>query len=154
MLQRLGTSLYNGVSTAFPVLGLKDDQGTASLLVDTSAEVHTLAVELRNKNRLLQHCYHIYQPGILCLLDLASLWLLTNKRSTWCHLLFYFTSYVLNMFQTLIYPSSGACDCEPNLQHTMNWEQNNQCRNSTAQLQAPDDEYINVWNMLSTEEVK
>ena len=26
-------------------------------------------------------------------------------------LLFYFTSYVLNMFRTLIYPSSGACDC-------------------------------------------
>jgi len=25
-------------------------------------------------------------------------------------LLFYFTSYVLNMFRTLIYPSSGACD--------------------------------------------
>jgi len=23
---------------------------------------------------------------------------------------FYFTSYVLNMFRTLIYPSSGACD--------------------------------------------
>ena len=27
------------------------------------------------------------------------------NRPTWCHLLFYFTSYVLNMFQTLIYPS-------------------------------------------------
>ena len=25
-------------------------------------------------------------------------------------LLFYFTSYVLNMFRTLIYPSSGGCD--------------------------------------------
>ena len=34
-----------------------------------------------------------------------------NERPTWCHLLFYFTSYVLNMFQTLIYPPSGACDC-------------------------------------------
>ena len=32
------------------------------------------------------------------------------KRPTWCHLLFYFTCYVLNMFRTLIYPSSGACD--------------------------------------------
>jgi len=31
---------------------------------------------------------------------------LKNKRPTWCHLLFYFTSYVLNMFRTLIYPSS------------------------------------------------
>ena len=35
---------------------------------------------------------------------------LKNKRSTWFHLLFYFTSYVLNMFRTLIYPSSEACD--------------------------------------------
>jgi len=34
-----------------------------------------------------------------------------NKTQTWCHLLYYFTSYVLNMFRTLIYPSSGACDC-------------------------------------------
>ena len=38
-------------------------------------------------------------------------WRLTNKRPTWCHLLFYFTYYALNMFRTLIYPSSGACDC-------------------------------------------
>jgi len=36
---------------------------------------------------------------------------LKNKRPTWCHLLFYFTSYVLNMFRILIYTSSGACDC-------------------------------------------
>ena len=32
-----------------------------------------------------------------------------NKRPTWCHLLFYFTSYVLNMFRTLIYCAS-ACN--------------------------------------------
>jgi len=42
---------------------------------------------------------------------------LKNKRSTWCHLLFYFTSYVLNMFRTLIYPSSGASDCAVELPH-------------------------------------
>ena len=40
-----------------------------------------------------------------------------NKRPTWCHLLFYFTSYVLNMFWTLIYPSSGACDYSIELSH-------------------------------------
>jgi len=34
-----------------------------------------------------------------------------------CHLLFYFTSYVLNMFRTLIYPSSGACDYSVELPH-------------------------------------
>ena len=54
---------------------------------------------------------------ILCLLDRASLWYLKNKRPTWCHLLFYFTSYVLNMFRTLIYPSSGAFDCAVELPH-------------------------------------
>ena len=30
---------------------------------------------------------------------------------------FYFTSCVLNIFQTLIYPSSGACDCVVELPH-------------------------------------
>jgi len=34
-----------------------------------------------------------------------------------CHFLFYFTSYVLNMFRTLIYPSSGACDYSVGLPH-------------------------------------
>ena len=43
--------------------------------------------------------------------------MLKNKRPTWCHLLFYFNSYVLNMFQTLIYPSSGACDYSVELPH-------------------------------------
>jgi len=32
-------------------------------------------------------------------------------------LLFYFTSYVLNMFRTLIYPSPGACDYSVELPH-------------------------------------
>ena len=40
-----------------------------------------------------------------------------NQRPTWCHLLFYFTYYALNMFRTLIYPSSGACDCADELPH-------------------------------------
>jgi len=34
-----------------------------------------------------------------------------------CHLLFYFTPYVLNMFRTLIYQSSGACDYSVELSH-------------------------------------
>ena len=40
-----------------------------------------------------------------------------NKRPTWCYLLSYFTSYVLNMFRTLIYPSSGAYDYSVELPH-------------------------------------
>jgi len=43
--------------------------------------------------------------------------LLKNKRPTWCHLLFYFPSYVLNMFRTLIYLSSGPCDYSVELPH-------------------------------------
>ena len=35
------------------------------------------------------------------------------------NLLFYFTSYVLNMFPTLIYPSSGACDFAVELPHRL-----------------------------------
>ena len=50
-------------------------------------------------------------------MDRASLRQLKNKRPTWCHLLFYFTSYVLNMFRTLIYPPSGACDYSVELPH-------------------------------------
>ena len=42
---------------------------------------------------------------------------LTNEKSTWCHLLFYFTYYALNMFRTLIYPPSGAWDCVDELPH-------------------------------------
>ena len=42
---------------------------------------------------------------------------LKNERPTWYHLLFYFTSYVLNMFRTLIYPSSGICDCVVEIPH-------------------------------------
>ena len=42
---------------------------------------------------------------------------LKNERPTWCHLLSYFTSYVLNVFRTLIYPSSGACDWVVELPH-------------------------------------
>ena len=41
----------------------------------------------------------------------------TNERPAWCHLLFYFTYYALNMFRTLVYPSSGACDCVDELPH-------------------------------------
>ena len=33
---------------------------------------------------------------------------LKNKKPTRCHLLFYCTSYRLNMFRALLYPSSGA----------------------------------------------
>jgi hypothetical protein len=32
------------------------------------------------------------------------------KKPTRCHLIFYCTSYRLNMFQALLCPSSGACD--------------------------------------------
>ena len=62
----------------------------------------------------------------------------TNLKSL---VIFYFTSYVLNQFRTLIYPSSGACDFT---------EQDDRYGNSTTQSQAPDDGYINVQNMLST----
>jgi len=36
---------------------------------------------------------------------------LKNKKPTRCHLLFYCTSYKLNMFRALLCPSSGARDC-------------------------------------------
>ena len=36
---------------------------------------------------------------------------LKNKKPTRCHLLFYCTSYRLNMFRALLCPSSRARDC-------------------------------------------
>ena len=39
------------------------------------------------------------------------------KAQLYVTLLFYFTSYVLNMFRILIYPSSGACDISVELPH-------------------------------------
>ena len=68
------------------------------------------------------------------------------------------------MFRALIYPSSGACDCAVELpvcsRFVVCWSRtkspthieprtHDQCGNSTAQSQAPDDGYINVRNMLS-----
>ena len=44
---------------------------------------------------------------ILCVLDRASSWYLNNGWPTWWHLLYYI---LLNMFQTLIRPSSGASE--------------------------------------------
>ena len=35
---------------------------------------------------------------------------LRMKKPTWCHLLFYCTTYKLNMFRALLCPSSGARD--------------------------------------------
>ena len=42
---------------------------------------------------------------------------LKNKKPTRCHLLFYLTSYRLNMFRTLLCPSIGACDYAVELPH-------------------------------------
>ena len=57
------------------------------------------------------------------------------------------------MFRTLIYPSSGARDSVDELPHLSSCsvtEQDDRCGNSSTELQAPDDGYINVRNMLSS----
>jgi len=90
---------------------------------------------------------------------------------------FYFTSSVLNMFRTVIHPSSGAYDFSIVSPHWScvlvsmcvgvsvwpGWGGirvagfsllHDQCGDTIEKSQAPDDGYINVRNMLSTEEVK
>jgi len=83
---------------------------------------------------------------------------------------FYFTSSMLNMFRTLIHPSSGACDypCSrlklatripPQPSHTetpthIETRTHDQCGDTIEKSQVPDDGRINVRNMLSIEEVK
>jgi len=71
---------------------------------------------------------------------------------------FYFTSSMLNMFRTLIHPSSGACDFCIVSPH---WScvlvsilLYHQCGDTIEKAQAPGDGCISVRNMLSTEEVK
>ena len=95
---------------------------------------------------------------------------------------FYLTS-MLNMFRTLIHPSSGACNfsivspywssvlvypcsrlqsatripLQPSHTETpthIETRTHDQCGDTIEKLQAPDDECINVRNMLSIEEVK
>ena len=60
---------------------------------------------------------------------------------------FYFTSFMLNMFRTLIHPSSGACDFSIVSPH-------NQCGDTIEKSQAPDDGCMKVRNVLNIEEVK
>jgi len=66
---------------------------------------------------------------------------------------FYFTSSMLNMFRTLIHPSSGACDFSIVSPH---WScvLVSMCGDTIEKSQAPVDGCINVRNMLSIEEVK
>ena len=66
-------------------------------------------------------------------------------------IMFYLTSSILNMFRTLIHPSSGACDSS--IESHIETRTHDQCGDSIEESQASDDGYINVRNMLSVEEV-
>jgi len=73
---------------------------------------------------------------------------------------------MLNMFRTIIYPSSGACSrlqpatrIPPQPNHTetptyIETRTHDQCGDTVEKSQAPDDGCINVRNMLGIEEVK
>jgi len=80
-------------------------------------------------------------------------------------IMFYFTSSMLNMFRTLIHPSSStvvlqpATRIPPQPSHTetpthIETRTLDQCGDTIEKWQAPDDGCINVRNMLSIEEVK
>jgi len=60
-------------------------------------------------------CYTNMPQCFLCVLDRASSWYLNKGWPTRWHLLYYI---LLNMFQMLIHPSSGACDY---LLHCVGW---------------------------------
>ena len=86
--------------------------------------------------------------------DTINWWGLKNERPTWCHLLFYSTSYVLNMQN-----EHHQIPAAPNMQHTTNWEQDDRRGNSTTQSQTPDYGYINArtcwaqkkWNRIASD---
>ena len=58
----------------------------------------------------LKICPYIYWTVHHC-----DSWRIKDQLDVTCY--FYFTSYVLDMFRTLIYPSSGACDYSVELPH-------------------------------------
>ena len=76
------------------------------------------SVLLGLRSLLLSHLLHLTtNPTRSKILHFKLTILFEEKKPTWCHLLFYFTSYMLNMFRTLIYPPSGACDYSVELPH-------------------------------------
>ena len=125
----------------------------------------------------MRETYNNCETNVYWTVHHCNSWGMKDQLDVTCY--FFFTYYALNMFRTLVYPSSGACDCvdelphrsscsqfvacwkfgcktnttkyqpQPNLQHTTNWEQDNGCGNSSTQSQAPEDGYTNVRNMLS-----
>ena len=52
-----------------------------------------------------------YEGQILMSVGPCVIVITEEQKPTSCHLLFYCTSYRLNMFQALLCPSSGARDC-------------------------------------------
>ena len=109
----------------------------SKLLLDTSAIFIKLELIMKSENRSAKsdtfattiNARLASKKNVFCLVSKAKsklkqlhtvlnkFFYLTNENTTWCHLLFYFTYYALNMFRTLIYPSSGACDCVDELPH-------------------------------------
>jgi len=61
----------------------------------------------RGENCMLHFFLNVPHLSILCVLDRASSWYLNKGWPTRWHVLYYI---LLNMFQTLIRPSSGACE--------------------------------------------
>ena len=83
-----------------------------------SDQPHSNVLRIGGTNKNFNKCQQtdtIFR--LLYLLDRASLLIVENRRPALCHLLFYFTSYAINMFRTLIYPSSGAYDYSVELPH-------------------------------------
>jgi len=88
----------------------KEEQLLSHVLFSKSA-IPLVFLECLQCGRL-QGCFKLEKNAtktfkILCVLDRASSWYLNKGWPTWWHLLYYL---LLNMFQTLIRPSSWACD--------------------------------------------
>ena len=80
--------------------------------------IRFVATSVTNQNSRQRHISNNHREQSFCgSIGPCIIAIVTNERPTWCHLIFYFTYYVLNMFSTLIYPSSGACDCVDELPH-------------------------------------
>jgi len=61
--------------------------------------------------------YVLNSVGYLIFIGPCIIVIIENKRPLHVICYFYFTSYAPDMFRTLIYPSSGACNCAVELPH-------------------------------------
>ena len=101
-----------------PTYGFVAYKGT-DLPFTFHAEWQISLVYTKNRERriMVRSPPHLLQPNVYWTVHHCNSWGIKIQLDVTCF--FYFTYYLLNMFRTLICPSSGACDCVDGLPHRL-----------------------------------